>query len=339
MTSCRDLLVAVALLLVSSTALGKNKETEAASLIERAKQLSDIRAEGAPAFRLRLDFKALKTDGSVIEGKYTEIWLSKTQWRRETVVGDTRRIEIAAGQKRFLLEPVKALPEHIGDLPALLETARFQPEAWKPEKIENLKLNGSNMRCIETKPVDRFGIHVITRPEPEAWLDSPSLCFDRNSGVLAAEIEPSMNRSEDEAYVFSDYQKFEDRTYARSYALSEGGRTRLGARVVEIVTLPKVEPELFALPNGAQELTTCPDPVTPPREVYKVDPGYWGSGTVAISIVVAIDGTPRDLTVVSSSNPKHEKAALEAVRQWRFRPATCDGEPVQLQIAVNIGTH
>ena len=179
------LLLAVTLPLFSSTALGSNKEAEAASLIERARQLSDIRAEDAPAFRLKLNFKAIKGDGSVLEGTYTEVWVSKTQWRRETVVGDIRRPEVAAGQKRFLLEPVKALPEHIRDLAALSETGRFQPEAWKPEKIENRKLNGSSVRCVETKPVVRAGIHLLITREPEVLAAIRKRIFLTTAGIYS----------------------------------------------------------------------------------------------------------------------------------------------------------
>lgn len=276
----------------------------------------------------------------MLQGTYTEVWVSKTQWRREIVVGDTLKTEVAAGQKRFLLEPAKALPEHIRDRPALSGSGRFQPEAWKPEKIENRKLNGSSVRCIETTPVVRVGLHLRTQPQREVLGDVPSLCFDSSGGVLVAEIEPAMNHSEDEACFFSDYQRFEDRIYARSYQLLEGGQTRLEARVVELVALSQVDRELFAVPNGAKELTSCPDPVRPPIAVYEPRPMGWnGSGVVVISTSVGIDGTPRDLSVDSSPNPKQEKAALEAVRQWRFRPATCDGEPVQEKIAVEVDTH
>jgi TonB family protein len=336
MTSPRILFLAVTLPLFSSMAFGGHKETEAASLIQRARQLSDIRADGAPAFRLKLDFKATKKDGSVLEGTYTEVWSSKAQWRRETVAGDVRRTEVAEGQKRFLLEPGKALLQQIQNLPALSEIGRLQPEAWKPEKIENRSLNGSSVRCIETKPLVGEGIHLPREPEVGY---APSLCFDRSSGVLAAEIEPAMNRSEDEACIFSDYQKFGDRSYARSYKCVKGDQVRLEARVVELAAIPQADPELFALPDGAKELTSCPDPLRPPRVVYQTDPvGFWGSGTVTISISVGIDGAPRDPRVVCSPNPKLDKAALEAVRQWRFRPATCDGEPVEMKIAVEIAT-
>jgi hypothetical protein len=51
--------------LVVSTRFTKKTNLEAATLIEHAKQLSDIRAEGAPAFRLQLSFKIGQKGGSV----------------------------------------------------------------------------------------------------------------------------------------------------------------------------------------------------------------------------------------------------------------------------------
>jgi TonB family protein len=304
---------------------------EAASLIEHAKQLSDIRADGAPAFRLRMNFRAIAKDGSVLEGAYSEVWVSKARWRRETAAGEFRRTEVAAGQKRFFLEPVKPLPEHIRDLPALSELGRFQPEFWGPEKIENRKLNGASLRCIETL---REAFRPLIGRESEDRAETPSLCFDRSSGVLAAEIEPAMR---DAVCFFSDYQKFGDRTYPRSYQCVEGKQPRLEASVVELVALPQADPELFALSNGAKERRGCPDPAEPPRVAHQQEPAVPpGSGVVAISITVGIDGIPRDFSTVSSPNPKQEKAALEALRQWRFRPATCDREPVAVRIKVEI---
>jgi TonB family protein len=342
MTCSQILSLVFTLTLFSSTAFAGKKEAEAASMIERAKQLSDIRAEGAPAFRLKLNFKAIKEEGSVLEGTYTEVWASKTQWRRETVVGDFRRTEVAAGQKRWLLESSKTLPERIGDLPAISEIGRFRPEAWKPEKIENRKLNGLSARCVETEPEVRAGFHVATSRDSGSVGEVSALCFDRSSGVLVAEIEPvhMVNGIGDTSCLFSDYQKFGDRVLARSYECVEDGHPRLEARIVELVAEPNPDPELFARPNGARESTRCPDPIRPPRVVHQAEPDTpVGSGVVAITMSIGIDGAPHGLSVVSSPNPKLEKAALEAVRQWRFRPATCDREPVEMKIAVEVATH
>ena len=336
MTYIQIVLLAVTLSLFSSTVLANNKQTEAAYMIEHAKQLSDIRADGAPAFRLKMNFKAIAQDGSMLEGTYTEVWSSKTQWRREIAAGDLRRIEVATGEKRFFLESVKPLPEEARDLPALSDFGRLQQDWWRPERIENRKLNSASLRCIETLPEVPVVRHSI-RQESEAGAEKPALCFDRSSDVLAAEIEPAMR---DAACFFSEYQKFANRTYPRSYRCVEGKQVRLEASVVELAALPQTDPEVFALPNGAKELRGCPDPVGRPRVVYQPEPEVPpGSGTVVFSISVGIDGMPHDISTVSSPNPKQEKAALEALRQWRFRPATCDREPVEVKIAVDIASH
>jgi hypothetical protein len=141
--------LAVALLFFAATTFGRSKQDEADSLIEHAKQLSDIRSEGAPAFRLTVRFKATKKDGSVLEGTYVEIWISKAQWRKEMVGENFRRTEVFTDKKRFLLEPVQPLPEHIRDLPGLSDLGRFRPEAWRPEKVGTENLTGR--ACVASK--------------------------------------------------------------------------------------------------------------------------------------------------------------------------------------------
>ena len=96
MISHHILPLVLTLTLLVPTAFANKKDAEAAALIEHAKQLSDIRAEGTPAFRLRLSFKTIKQDGSAIEGAYTEVWVSKTRWHKATVLGDFRRTQVAA---------------------------------------------------------------------------------------------------------------------------------------------------------------------------------------------------------------------------------------------------
>jgi TonB family protein len=160
--------------------------------------------------------------------------------------------------------------------------------------------------------------------------------------VLVAEIEPvhGAKGSGEMSCFFSDYQKFGDRVFARSYECAESGHPRLEARIVELVAEPKTDPELFTPPNGAKESTGCPDPIRPARVVHMVDPvAPAGSGMVVVAVSIGIDGAPHGLSVVSSPDPKLEKAALEAVRQWRFRPATCDGEPVEMKSEVDVATY
>ena len=53
------------------------------------------------------------------------------------------------------------------------------------------------------------------------------------------------------------------------------------------------------------------------------------SGVVELVAVVGVDGHIRELTLKSGS-PLLVPAAMEAVRQWLYRPTTLNGNPVEV---------
>src|SRR4051794_40004160 len=76
--------------------------------------------------------------------------------------------------------------------------------------------------------------------------------------------------------------------------------------------------------------------VSQPRVVQQVQPehpakGFRISGTVLIGLVVGSDGEPRDVHVIKTLEKDIDQSAVEAVRKWRFEPATKDGKPVAVK--------
>jgi periplasmic protein TonB len=76
--------------------------------------------------------------------------------------------------------------------------------------------------------------------------------------------------------------------------------------------------------------------------LYKVTPVYPAiaraarvDGTVVLEAVISKAGTIENLRVVSGS-PMLEQAALDAVKQWRYRPYQLNGEPVEVETTVNV---
>ena len=95
-------------------------------------------------------------------------------------------------------------------------------------------------------------------------------------------------------------------------------------------------PELVPVrDNGRPTLLYAPEP--------KVDrgAGYSGkyTGTAVISVVVNDLGLPTRLRGVRSINPTLDEDALEAVAQYRFRPAMVDGSPISAQIMIRVVFH
>jgi protein TonB len=60
-------------------------------------------------------------------------------------------------------------------------------------------------------------------------------------------------------------------------------------------------------------------------------------GPVVLAAIIGKDGTIQNLHVLSTASPLLNQAALDAVKQWRYRPYILNGEPVEVdtQITVN----
>lgn len=59
-------------------------------------------------------------------------------------------------------------------------------------------------------------------------------------------------------------------------------------------------------------------------------------GMVHMQGIIGADGSFMTLRVVSSSDVDLAKAALEAVKQWRYKPTLLDGEPIEVQTEIEV---
>jgi protein TonB len=60
-------------------------------------------------------------------------------------------------------------------------------------------------------------------------------------------------------------------------------------------------------------------------------------GPVVLSAIIGKDGSIQNLHVISTASPLLNQAAMDAVKEWRYRPYILNGEPVEVdtQITVN----
>ncbi len=59
------------------------------------------------------------------------------------------------------------------------------------------------------------------------------------------------------------------------------------------------------------------------------------SGTVRLHAIIGKDGSIQQLEVMSG-HPLLQQAALDAVRQWRYRPTLLNGEPVEVDTTIDV---
>ncbi|MGB9120007.1 MAG: TonB family protein [Candidatus Angelobacter sp.] len=85
------------------------------------------------------------------------------------------------------------------------------------------------------------------------------------------------------------------------------------------------------------------DPVKAPRPLHTPEPKYSKSarkqkieGVVTLSVVIGTDGKAHDVKVVKSLEPTLDANAIEAVKTWKFAPATKDGRPVAVEMRLEL---
>lgn len=331
MTYARCTLILVlnlASLLSAASANEKDKDNEAKALVQKASDLSDIRKEGAPPFRLKANLIFTNDDGSVVQGAYTQLWVSNAQWRKEMVLGDFRRTQVAMGRKLWTLDSSSTVPNRIADLETSFELWTLHLNPWKIDKFEDQQVDGIAARCFRTKS-EMWGVSEI--------------CFDKTSGALLAKIDPVRvkNKTVHGTCIYRDYQRFGDRLVATSYQRFEDKKVRVEAKLTELSMRPELDQTLFAPLSGGTESAHCLSNRQPPTVIQSPSalPPRKGDEMVTLSLLVGADGSPREVQVIGSVDNDYDGAALEAVRRWRFKPASCEGQPIETKIEVEVDFH
>lgn len=105
--------------------------------------------------------------------------------------------------------------------------------------------------------------------------------------------------------------------------------------------------------NGLRNIATPPPPspsqpqirvsqVMEGNLIYRVQPAYPAlarqariQGTVLLRAIISREGRVENLQVLSG-HPMLVQAAIDAVRQWRYRPCYLNGEPIEVETEVTV---
>lgn len=99
------------------------------------------------------------------------------------------------------------------------------------------------------------------------------------------------------------------------------------------------------LGDSSEHHLASPD-LSPPAPIRKVDPKYPPTlvnehveGEVILYAVIRRDGSVDSIQLIRGLDEDLDKNAMNALSQWKFRPATRQGEPVELETIVHIPFH
>jgi TonB family protein len=173
---------------------------------------------------------------------------------------------------------------------------------------------------------------------------SPGYCFDQHAPILIAS-----HQSGTLSFFYTQNRTFQNHNFPGQFTVSYVGAKRIAAKLADLSELPADDP---AFTPATDAKAYVPEkPTNAIRQVSfaaltllkKVEPRYplsshgaRPSGTVVVAATIAKDGNVKDASLVSSPDASLSAAALNAVRQWRYKPYTVNGQPTEVNTRISI---
>ena len=311
----------------AGTAFGDNKKQESEALVLRALELSNIRAEGATSFTVTAKFQ-VANGSSGISGTYSEIWMSKDKWIREVTMGNSRRLEIANGRKKWLLDQ-DLNPRYFTTLTSAL-TMAGPAKGTKAKNARSTEVDGISARCV--------GFDGLYAKE--------IYCIDPKDGTLMTRRRIENLGSKSPVTIsYGNYEKLGEHLFPREMQYRDDAQDSLDIRVSKLSFEVAVDASDFIPPAGSLEMANCDEnQMKAPSAIFELEPQFpAGTGAdraiTTLSLVVGADGKPGLIHVTRSGGTAFDVQAVRAVREWKFRPATCQGLKTAATIAIEIEFH
>jgi periplasmic protein TonB len=104
------------------------------------------------------------------------------------------------------------------------------------------------------------------------------------------------------------------------------------------------------VPGGIPSIEEPPAVLRPGMEapvlIQRIEPPYpklalitRKKGIVILQAIITKTGTVEEITVLRSADPLLDQAAMQAVKQWIYRPATLNGRPIKVFFTVTVKFH
>ena len=321
---------AVLLSLNSASSAPKDASQDPKDLIARALQQEYLWTEATPPLFLHGEIRIGDAKGGVAKGEYTYYWVSPSRWREDIRFVNYQRVRVGDAGGYWQKSSMDYEPQPIFQLEAVLklkDAVKLGPKQTL-SKVRSHKENGKQQQCTDiswTSAADRI------------------LCFDPANGTLQnvdfVRVEGQHER-EITRLEYAGFAPFAGKLVPREVRALQGKMTAASLNILELSEGPQADPALFAPPEGAvhwawcaeaedRELVTSSAPLYPSQAKDKLQQGrviYYG--------VIEGDGTLSHLTLIQGAAPLLDAVTLQALKDWRYKPATCGEAPARTETSL-----
>jgi TonB family protein len=325
-------LTLLAALTSGALCLGAKDKANPESLLAQARKVQDVWSDGTPAVKVRTEIEILYASGKTAPGQYVVTWISPSRWKDELEFSDYKRVRIHDSKGFWEQSTLGYTPKIILEVDSILN---FIP-ILKIQHKEGLD---------EVKTRDKDGVQQKCTDVRRAAGTQRVLCFDEaTGGLLSVEYPGFANQDPPEIsrIEYSRLNKLSDKLVPYQVHAFRDRMLSVIAEVKEVAPIAGDDTGLFAPLTNAEYWPICDDLQS--AEVIKTVPPMYPpgarsnreQGTVMFYGVIEADGTLSHLKVIQSVTPSLDSAAADAVRQWRYKPASCGSTPIRVQYSVRV---
>ena len=300
------------------TMAGDKPPADAQVLFQRALDATDIWSQGP--FHLQASLN-IKSHSKSIPAEYHLYWVDKNKWRDEIKIGVAQSVRVGGDHQIWNTPLSGPVVKVILDVQKLidLQEYRLPPSRYTVLKQTSSKLNGTAALCLKLKG---------SPGKPES-----RVCFDAGSGLPLGGDELR----------YDHFESLGAKQFPRSMRYSEKlDDWTIEGTIEKLESTSPPDPAFFAPPDSVHSRSGCFH-VLPATTLTRVTPHYpddakvvRATGTVWVLSRIDPQGKPQDVEVVNSPNPSLGQASLASIKQWTFEAASCEGQPVETQMVIEM---
>jgi hypothetical protein len=321
----------------------EDEQQKGLALIAHAQLLEKLLAPDTGPFRLRAHVKLFGLVEGTREGEYLLLAASSATWFDQTRFPGYSELTGLSDGQRWRKRNVVDKPFRFHEVAQMLSPAYHLelPADARITKLAQKDIRGSKAFCIEASPTaelwqkDTAG-RVAISPVGINKDTHVILCFDADSGLLlSATYQADLPRFEYEGQV-----TLGNKVFPKVLRCFEGKDLVVEATIQELVKEETQDPAGFAPPAGADKGPYCASPEPPQlvekkkldEDLLRYAKAHRQYGTVYCLAEVGADGRIHDFTWLQGRFGALAGAVKEAVKEWQYKPASCNGVPVPITI-------
>jgi len=320
---------------------------EPAAILTAASHFYDFKSPELKPWHLKATYQLHDAYGVPTEQGIFEYWwvspeIHRSSWTRP---GAMRTDWFTAAGKHQSKTSGGSLRYFESDLSAMLFSpfpSRVDLDSGRMKlELKEVPAGSEKVECVISSPQREVGgkLQLLDLGQAEYY------CFD--SSTLTLRVHRSGSITEE----YSQIVKTQGRYLARKILVSVGEETLFTASVDTIDWLKPDDEALTPSADASQEEEAAAEQsaasipagggvkfgkvLTMTQPIYPIGAkAAHIQGDVLLSAVIGTDGRIRDLEVLASPSPLLTDSAIDAVKQWTYRPYELNGKPVEVNTTI-----